>query len=165
MSASCGATHPMVGMRCSATSRRASSGRQRAMTCSVAPSRRYQGSFPVMPMCANCVDASIGEPPSQVVSASGPRSIRWIARSCRSRYRAAFARPVVPEVKQIAAGRSSSGAGSGTDAPTTASSAPRRPAASTTMVARSGRPSISVGSASTNRGETDRDQLAALGGR
>ena len=43
MRASCGATTPMVGIRCSATRRSASSARQRSMTCSVRPEAQVPG--------------------------------------------------------------------------------------------------------------------------
>ena len=70
------------------------------MTWSVAPTRGYQGNLVVSPTWANWVEASMDAPPPQICSASGPRSMRWIARGGAPGTAPPSARPVVPDVKQ-----------------------------------------------------------------
>ena len=171
MSASWGATTPMVGIRCSATRRRASSARQVSRTCRVEPVRRYQGSFNAMPTWANWVEANMAAPPPQRCSAPSPRS-----RSCTARWwatvnTAPLARPVVPEVKQIVVtrpgssvvgpDRSSMSGVAGLRGPHSGSA--RSPGSTTRTSDRNGRPSTPARSVTTRSGAT-RATSSALSG-
>ena len=70
--------HAMRRRRLAARRRRASAPARRCGS----PVRRYQGSFVITPMWANCVDASSGPPPPHS-PALGPRSMSVIAASSR----------------------------------------------------------------------------------
>jgi hypothetical protein len=121
----CGATPPMNGMRCSAMQASASAARQRPSTCVVVPSRRYHGSFVMKPTWANWVPASIGVAGAAGSPQTSPTSMAVTAASWRSRNSAPFGRPVVPDVKTSATGRSGSAARASTGrwlAPAAASS-------------------------------------------
>ena len=79
----------------------------------VPPRRRLPGSFVMKPRCANDVPVNERPPPSH----ASPTSVCVMNASCRLQYSAPLGKPVVPEVKMIATGRSgSSGSGGGAPA-------------------------------------------------